>query len=57
MPEVIEIVTVSGLGKVTNPEILRQFVQADKARREGRIGTAASQLAQAIRNAVREINS
>ncbi len=56
MPELIEIVAVSGLERVHNPEILKQFVQADQARKEGRLQTAAVQLAQAIRNAMREIN-
>ena len=54
MPQFYEVVKITGLEKVQNPEILRQFVRADREIKDEK-GTAPAVLAQAIRNALQEV--
>jgi len=55
MPQLYQVLTISGLNKIGNPTILEQFVEADRKIIDG-ISDAPLHIAQAIRNAIREVN-
>lgn len=54
MPALNEVLVISNMDKVTNPEILSQFVRAQNLSESGSENKAIFQIAEAVRNAVRE---